>query len=91
MLTLLYPQPDILRHLPKIVSILNGEAEPKNLVKSVLSSVVTTPPQSFGTVSSNLPRVRQSELLTPAELLVLLHESEKEIGRKAAMEGKWCS
>lgn len=79
-------KPDILRHLPKIVSILNGEAEPKNLVKSVLSSVVTTPPQSFGTVSSNLPRVRQSELLTPAELLVLLHESEKEIGRKAAME-----
>lgn len=78
---------DILRHLPRIVSILNGKPEPKNLVKSVFSSVVTAPPQGFGSVSSNLPRVRQSELLTPAELMVLLHESEKEIGLKAAIEG----
>lgn len=80
-------QADILRHLPRIVSILNGKPEPKNLVKSVFSSVVTAPPQGFGSVSSNLPRVRQSELLTPAELMVLLHESEKEIGLKAAIEG----
>ncbi|KAK7686399.1 hypothetical protein QCA50_010623 [Cerrena zonata] len=77
---------DILRHLPRIVSILNGQAEPKALVRSVFSSVVTTPPQTFGSVSSNLPRVRQSELLTPAELMVLLHQSETEIGLKAAME-----
>jgi len=77
---------DILRYLPRIVSILNGEAEPKNLVRSVFNSVVTTPPQTFGSVTSNLPRVRQSELLTPAELMVLLHESEKEIGLKAAIE-----
>lgn len=81
-------QADILRHLPRIVSILNGQAEPKALVRSVFSSVVTTPPQTFGSVSSNLPRVRQSELLTPAELMVLLHQSETEIGLKAAMEGK---
>jgi symplekin len=78
-----------MRHLPRIVSILNGQPEPKNLVRSVFSSVVTTPPQSFGSVTSNLPRVRQSELLTPAELMVLLHESEKEIGLKSAMEGMW--
>lgn len=77
---------DILRHLPRIVSILNGQPEPKNLVRSVFSSIVTTPPQSFGSVTSNLPRVRQSELLTPAELMVLLHESEKEIGLKSAIE-----
>ncbi|KZT10059.1 uncharacterized protein LAESUDRAFT_673791 [Laetiporus sulphureus 93-53] len=77
---------DILRHLPRIVSILNGKPEPRNLVRSVFSSVVTTPPQTFGSVTSNLPRVRQSELLTPAELMVLLHESEKEIGLKAAIE-----
>jgi symplekin len=58
----------------------------------VFSSIVTTPPQTFGSVTSNLPRVRQSELLTPAELMVLLHYSEKEIGVKSAMEGKssWC-
>ncbi|EAU90241.2 cleavage/polyadenylation specificity factor [Coprinopsis cinerea okayama7 len=77
---------DIIKYLPRIVSILNGKPEPKNLVRSVFSSIVTTPPQTFGSVTSNLPRVRQSELLTPAELMVLLHESEKEIGFKAAME-----
>ena len=77
-----------MRHLPRIVSILNGQAEPKNLVRSVFGSIVTTPPQTFGSVTSNLPRVRQSELLTPAELMVLLHESEKEIGLKSAIEGK---
>ena len=76
-----------MRHLPRIVSILNGQAEPKNLVRSVFGSIVTTPPQTFGSVTSNLPRVRQSELLTPAELMVLLHESEKEIGLKSAIEG----
>ncbi|KAF8817559.1 hypothetical protein BYT27DRAFT_6817554 [Phlegmacium glaucopus] len=77
---------DIMRHLPRIVSSLNNQSETKNLVRSVFSSIVTTPPQTFGSVTSNLPRVRQSELLTPAELMVLLHESEKEIGLKSAME-----
>ena len=80
-------QVDIMRHLPRIVSILNGQQEPKNLVRSVFGSIVTTPPQTFGSVTSNLPRVRQSELLTPAELMVLLHHSEKEIGLKSAIEG----
>ncbi|KAJ7890667.1 Symplekin tight junction protein C terminal-domain-containing protein [Mycena olivaceomarginata] len=78
--------PDIIRHLPRIVSILNGEAENKNLVRSVFGSIVTTPPQTFGSVTSNLPRVRQSELLTPAELMVLLHDAEKEIGLQSAKE-----
>ncbi|THH09925.1 hypothetical protein EW145_g1681 [Phellinidium pouzarii] len=77
---------DIIRHLPRIVSMLNGTPEVKQLVKSVFESIVTTPPQTFGSVTSNLPRVRQSELLTPAELMVLLHESEKEIGLKSAIE-----
>ena len=57
-------------------------------MRSVFSSIVTTPPETFGKVTSNLPRVRQSELLTPAELMVLLHESEKEIGLKSAIEGE---
>ncbi|KAI0372816.1 hypothetical protein BV20DRAFT_1034476 [Pilatotrama ljubarskyi] len=77
---------DIIRHLPRIVSILNGTPEPKNLVRSVFSSIVTVPPETFGKVTSNLPRVRQSELLTPAELMVLLHQAEKEIGLKSAIE-----
>ena len=80
-------QPDIIRHLPKIVGILNGGSEAKNLVRYVFTSIVTTSSQTFGSVSSNLPRVRQSELLTPAELMVLLHDYEKEIGIKSAVEG----
>ena len=80
-------QADILRHLPRIVSMLNGTSESNKLVRSVFSSIVTTPPQSFGTVTSNVPRVRQSELFTPAELMVVLHEKEKEIGLKSTIEG----
>lgn len=77
---------DIIRHLPRIVSILDGQAETKDLVRSVFSSIVSMPAQTFGSVSSNLPRVRH-ELLSPAELMVLLHDSEKEIGLKSAIEG----
>lgn len=77
-----------MRHLPRIVSMLNGSADNKALVRNVFAAIVTTPPQTFGSVTSNLPRVRQSELLTPAELMVLLHESEKEIGLKSAIEGE---
>ena len=80
-------KPDIVKHLPRIVSILNGTQDMKELVRSVFGAVVTTPPQTFGSVTSNLPRVRQSELLTPAELMVLLHDTEKEIGIKSAIEG----
>ncbi|KAN0103913.1 Symplekin tight junction protein C terminal domain containing protein [Russula decolorans] len=79
-------KPDIMKHLPRIVSILNGTQEMKELVRSVFGAVVTTPPQTFGSVTSNLPRVRQSELLTPAELMVLLHDAEKEIGIRSAIE-----
>ncbi|KAF9072274.1 Symplekin tight junction protein C terminal-domain-containing protein [Rhodocollybia butyracea] len=79
-------KPDIIRHLPRIVSTLNGKPEAKALVRSVFGSIVTTPPQTFGSVTSNMPRVRQSELLTPAELMVLLHDSEKEIGIPSAKE-----
>ena len=67
--------------------MLNGTPDNRQLVKSVFESIVTTPPQTFGSVTSNLPRVRQSELLTPAELMVLLHESEKEMGLKSTIEG----
>ncbi|KIY52653.1 hypothetical protein FISHEDRAFT_55788 [Fistulina hepatica ATCC 64428] len=38
---------DIMRHLPKIISLLDGKPEAKNLVRSVFSSIVTTPPQTF--------------------------------------------
>ncbi|KAF8636400.1 hypothetical protein AX17_003582 [Amanita inopinata Kibby_2008] len=79
-------KPDIMRYLPRIVSILNGTQESKSLVRSVFSSVISTTPQMLGTVSSNQPRVRQNELLAPWELMVLLHDAEKEIGLKSAIE-----
>ena len=69
--------------------MLNGTPEPNKVVRSVFGSIVTTPPQSFGTVTSNVPRVRQSELFTPAELMVVLHEKEKEIGLKSTIEGTY--
>ncbi|EPQ28470.1 uncharacterized protein PFL1_03773 [Pseudozyma flocculosa PF-1] len=74
---------EIMKKLPKVVTILSSKApEDRALVKSVFQSIVTTPPQGFGSVSTNLPRVRQTELLTPVELMGLLHRSEKEIGLK---------
>jgi symplekin len=69
------------------VSLLNGSTENKNLVRQVFNSVISATPQAFGTVSTNQPRVRQNDLLTPAELMVLLHDAEKEIGLKSAIEG----
>lgn len=64
--------------------MLNGKPEEKNIVRSVFGSIVSA---ASGTMSSNLPRVRQSELLTPAELMIVLHETDEEIGIKAAVEG----
>jgi symplekin len=81
-------QADIIKHLPKIVSMLNGKQEEKNIVRSVFSSILST---ASGTISSNLPRVRQSELLTPSELMIVLHEADEGIRIKAAIEGSFPS
>jgi hypothetical protein len=35
-------------YLPRIISSLNGQVEPRNLARSVFSSIVTTPPQRLG-------------------------------------------
>lgn len=66
---------------------LDGTAEKKALVRSVFVSVVQTPAQTFGAVTSNQPRTKQSDLLSPAELMVLLHEGEKDVGLKPTIEG----
>ncbi|KIL69469.1 hypothetical protein M378DRAFT_99051 [Amanita muscaria Koide BX008] len=79
-------KPDIVRYLPRIVSVLDGSTENKTLVRSVFNSVISATPQALGTVSTNQPRVRQNDMLTPAELMVLLHDAEKEIGLKSAIE-----
>ena len=70
------------------MSVLNGTPEPKSLVRSVFSSIITTPPETFGKVTLNLLRMHCNELLTPAELVVFSHESEREIGLRSAIEGE---
>ncbi|KAG8942711.1 hypothetical protein FRC04_003541 [Tulasnella sp. 424] len=74
---------DIVKNLPKIISTLSGKAEDRDQVRKVFSNVITDSPVG---VSTNMPRVRQSERLAPSELMVLLHEQEKEIGLKATIE-----
>ncbi|KAJ1042382.1 hypothetical protein NDA11_002419 [Ustilago hordei] len=74
---------EIMKRLPRVVTILGSRApEDRALIKSVFQSIVQMPPQGFGSVSSNLPRVRQTELLTPVELMGLLHHAERDIGLK---------
>jgi Symplekin tight junction protein C terminal len=74
-----------MRHLPRLVLMLNGTPERKAMVKAAFNSIVIVPPQTF--INSNQPRVRQSELLTPAELMMFLHDVEKDVGLKQAIEG----
>ena len=78
---------EIERQLPRIVGLLNGTTEQRALVRSVFSSIVQPPSKSFGKTSTNLPRVKESELLPAPELLVLLHDPTKGIDIKCAMEG----
>jgi symplekin len=80
---------EILHRLPRVVALLNGTQAERDVVRGVFESVLTTPEQVFGAVSTNVPRTKHLDLLTPVELLVLLHTSEKETGLKPAIEGAW--
>ncbi|UZJ52231.1 hypothetical protein CBS101457_001551 [Exobasidium rhododendri] len=78
---------EIIKYLPRVVTILSSEkAEDRATIKAVFTSIVTMPAQGFGSISSNLPRVRSSELLSPVELMSLLHHAEREIGLKTTAE-----
>lgn len=79
-------KPEIVKHLPRILTLLDGTAANKALIRTIFEGIIEMPPQNFGSVSTNAPRVKQSELLTPVELLALLHRSEKETGLKQAIE-----
>lgn len=71
-------QAEIVEYLPRIVSLLNNTPQEKAIVRSAFLSVLATPSQSFS---------RKNELLTPVELMTLLHRSEKEVGLKNTIEG----
>lgn len=84
---------EITRQIPRIVSMLGNNsipgttpAEQKALVKSVFMAVLEKPEHGFGKVSTNLPRLRESQLLEPVKLLVLLHEAS-DINVASAREG----
>ncbi|TIC14172.1 hypothetical protein E3Q14_00925 [Wallemia mellicola] len=76
---------EMITELPRIVKLLKDD-ENKQLIKNVFSSVVE-PPQSFGSVNTNVVRVDKDkpDKITPAELLTILHERETEIGLKETM------
>lgn len=81
-------QSEIIDALPKIASLLSNPQD-KPLVRSLFESIMVSP-HTFGTISTNMPRLQQSELLTPVELLATLHHQEKQLGIKLTRDG-WCS
>ncbi|CAE6382445.1 unnamed protein product [Rhizoctonia solani] len=62
-------KPDIVKNLPRIVSMLNGKPEPKALVKSAFQAIVASPPESFTKGSSNQPRMKQNSATLPTLFL----------------------
>ncbi|KAF8317119.1 hypothetical protein DL93DRAFT_2134523 [Clavulina sp. PMI_390] len=82
---------EIIKFIPRVVSMLGANVpgstpgEEKGLVRSVFVAVLEKPARGFGQVSTNLPRLKESQLLEPVRLLVLLHESP-EIGMASARD-----
>ncbi|CAH7687393.1 Symplekin tight junction protein C terminal-domain-containing protein [Phakopsora pachyrhizi] len=68
---------EIMHHVLRIITLLNGSLTERGAIRLVFESIIQQPPLNFGSVSANAPRVKHSELLTPVELLVLLHRTEE--------------
>ncbi|KAL8280944.1 hypothetical protein RQP46_006623 [Phenoliferia psychrophenolica] len=75
---------EMFRYIPKIVTLLNNSPEEKLVVRSAFLSVLAPASLSFS-ATANAVRQRH-ELLTPVELMLLLHTSEKEMGLKQTIE-----
>lgn len=67
---------DIVQLLPRVLGVLDGTPAGKATVRGIFETIVETPPQDFGAASTNAPRTRTSDLLTPVELMAVLHRSE---------------
>ena len=79
-------QAEMFRYIPRIVTVLNNTPEEKLIVRSAFLSVLAPASLSFSATATS---VRQRhELLTPVELMVLLHTSEKEMGLKQTIEDR---
>lgn len=79
-------QAEMFKYLPRVVTVLNNTPEEKLIIRSVFLSVLAPASLSFA-ATANAVRQRH-ELLTPVELMVLLHTSEKQMGLKQTIEGE---
>lgn len=79
----LFLQAEIIRHLPKLVGTLDETPERKTPVRQMFMSIVEVQQQT----NTNQVREAHSKLLTPKELMIRLHDMEKEVGLMQAMQG----
>jgi symplekin len=70
----LYKKDDIKRHMPKIVSLLNGTEAQRKIVRNVFSRIIS----DTGNVSAHMNAV---------EMLVVLHNADQNVSPKQAIEG----
>ncbi|GAA5991312.1 hypothetical protein JCM11641_002820 [Rhodosporidiobolus odoratus] len=73
---------EILRYLPRVVSLLNGSPQQKAATRSIFLSIIA-PPAHFSSINSLRTR---SDSLTPVELMVFLHKHDTEMGVKKTIE-----
>lgn len=78
-------QAEIVRYLPRVISLLDGTPQKKAAIRSIFLSVIA-PPAHFSSINSLRTR---SDSLTPVELMTYLHKHDKEIGIKNTIEGTW--
>lgn len=73
-----------MRYLPRVVALLDGTPQKKVAIRSIFLSVIA-PPAHFSSINSLRTR---SDSLSPVELMLFLHQHDKEIGLKHTIEGK---
>ncbi|BGO96476.1 hypothetical protein NBRC10513v2_003408 [Rhodotorula toruloides] len=73
---------EIVRYLPRVISLLDGTPQKKAAIRSIFLSVIA-PPAHFSSINSLRTR---SDSLTPVELMTYLHKHDKEIGIKNTIE-----
>ncbi|PLW36450.1 hypothetical protein PCASD_11211 [Puccinia coronata f. sp. avenae] len=67
---------EIMHHLPRILTLLNGKPDEKNLVRSVLESIIQQPRATSAPSPPTPPASNSPNYSPPVELLVLIHRSE---------------
>ncbi|GAA5990965.1 hypothetical protein JCM10908_000101 [Rhodotorula pacifica] len=73
---------EIVRYLPRVVALLDGTPQKKAAIRSIFLSVIA-PPAHFSSINSLRTR---SDSLSPVELMLFLHQHDKEIGLKHTIE-----